>query len=423
MKAGSHLRKPVLFAIFLFSLLTGCNGGQFLNFGTDTRTETVNTLNDAITALQSQSANWQQVLKDTMSKLTQDTQSTLRNEISDLLSRTTAQAGVEFRCDTDFQRGKVREDLIRLKARYLGQPEPVVDPAFCQVVPLAVDRELIPDRLKQLEFYGYNFNQASQLGVFVERTAGERINVTSSLDIPTMYAMTLKFGANGVQLDKSSSRIVLEWGGKQISSVAVIQPSTPVCSSKIQTVNPGTIGPYIPPKVGQGDSDFNGNGPDVNADVTLIVTPHALSAKVHMHAKETKSDWTEVEGWQTYQLYAPEPGWKIEQVIGKTSSSHHYIDSNSTEDSFDLGTGELVRRFVYVGDTDGDEAGTRTSVKVTFNDIQLVLAQTANCVSDTAVKGAQATGMISSHAAARLAPAVRTQVEKRKAMTPAAPQK
>lgn len=422
MKAGSRLPKAALFAIFLFTILTGCNTGQLFNFGTDTRTETVNALNDAITALQSQSANWQQVLQDTMSKLTKDTQSTLRSEISDLISRTTAQAGVEFRCDTDFQRGKIREDLIRLKAKYLGQPEPVVDPALCQVVPLAVDRELIPDRLKQLEFYGYNLNKASQLGVFVERTAGDRINVTNSLDVPTTYAMTLKFGANGVQLDKTSARIVLEWSGKQISSIAVIQPTTPVCASKLQTVSPGTIGPFIPPKVGQGDNDFNGNGPDVNADVTLIVTPQALSAKVHMHAKETKSDWTEVEGWQTYQLYAPEPGWKIDQVIGKTSASHHYIDSNTTEDSFDLGTGELVRRFVYVGDTDGDEAGTRTSVKVTFNDIQLVLTQTANCVPDTAVQSAQANGLISDRASTRLAPAVKTQVEKRKAMAQAAKQ-
>jgi hypothetical protein len=415
MKTSGKLWTAVL-AILLLNFLSGCGLGKIINFGTDTRTETLNTLNDAITALQSQSADWQQVLKDTVAKLTKDAQSSIRNEVSNLISRTTAQAGVELRCDADFVRERIREELVRLKAKFMGQPEPAVDPAFCQVVPLAVDRELIPDRLKQLEFYGYNFPQANGLGVFLEGAGGQRMNVTSKLDKPTTYAMTLKFGANGVPLDNSSARLVLEWGGKQVSSVAVIQPTTPVCTSKIQTVSPGTIGPFVPRKIGTGDNDFDGNGPSVNADVSLIQTPQALSARVHMHARETTSDWTEVDGWQTYQLYAPEPGWRIDQVIGKTSSSHHYVDSNQTEDSFDLGTGELVRRFVYVGDTDGDEAGTRTGVRVTFNDIHLVLVQTANCVPDTAIKNLQLTGLLSNRVSMRLNSAALTQVEKRKTM-------
>src|SRR5580765_2958314 len=415
MKTISQLRKSSVLGVLLFCFLTGCGAiDKIVNFGTDTRTETVNTLNDAISALQSQSADWQQVLKDTVSKLTKDAQSTLRSEISNLISRTVAQGGVELRCDADFVRERIREELVRLKAKFLGQPEPVVDPAFCQVVPLAVDRELVPDRLKQIEFYGYNFTQADGLGVFLEGAGGQRTNVTSKLDKPTTYAMTLKFGGNGVQLDNSSARLVLEWGGKQVSSVAVIQPTTPVCISQPQTVPSSTIGPFIPRKIGQGDADFDGNGPDVATDVTLTVTPQALTARIHMHAKETKSDWTEAEGWQTYQLFAPAAGWKIEQVEGKTSSSHHYVDGTvDREDSFDMGPGELVRRFVYIGDTGGDEAGTKTGVRVTFNDIHLVLVQTGNCVPDTAIKNLQLKGLLSNRAFTRLNPAVMMQLQKR----------
>lgn len=423
MKAMSNLRKSSVIGILLFYFLTGCGAiDKLVNFGTDTRTETVNTLNDAISALQSQSADWQQVLKDTVSKLTKDAQSTLRSEISDLISRTVAQGGVELRCDADFVRERIREELVRLKAKFLNQPEPVIDPAFCQVVPIAVDRELIPDRLKQVEFYGYNFTQADGLGVFLEGAGGQRTNVTNKLDKPTTYAMTLKFGGNGVQLDNNSARLVLEWGGKQVSSVAVIQPTTPVCASKPQAVAASTIGPFIPRKIGQGDADFDGHGPDVATDVALTVTPQALTAKVHMHAKETRSDWTEAEGWQTYQLFAPEPGWKIEQVEGKTSSFHRYVDATvDREDSFDMGPGELVRRFVYVGDTGGDEAGTKTGVRVTFNDIHLVLTQTANCVPDTAIKTLQLKGLLSTRAFTRLNPAVLMQVDKRKTMMLALP--
>jgi hypothetical protein len=53
---------------------------------------------------------------------------------------------------------------------------------------------------------------------------------------------------------------------------------------------------------------------------------------------------------------------------------------------------------------------------VTFNDIKLVLVQTANCVPDTAVKDLQATGLLSNRASTRLKPAVLTQEEKRKTM-------
>jgi hypothetical protein len=211
-----------------------------------------------------------------------------------------------------------------------------------------------------VEFYGYNFTQASGLGVFLERANGERTNVTGSVDKPTTYAMTLKFGSNGVQLDNTSARLVLEWGGKQVSSVAVIQPTTPVCTSEVDTVRPGKIGPFIPRKVGRGDADFDGNGPRVNTDVALVVAPQSLTARVHMHAKETQSDWTETDGWENYPLYTPKPGWRIDRVEGVTSRSHQYVDSNQTEDGFDFGTGGLVANLLYVGDTGGDEAGTRT---------------------------------------------------------------
>jgi K+-sensing histidine kinase KdpD len=144
MKAKAHMRRSAAPVIFLTFLLSGCGAiDKLVNFGTDTRTETLLTVDNAISALQSESADWQQVLKDTISKLIKDGQSTIRSEISNLLSRTVAQGGVELRCDADFVRERIREELVRLKARFMGQPEPVVDPAFCQVVPLAVDRELV----------------------------------------------------------------------------------------------------------------------------------------------------------------------------------------------------------------------------------------------------------------------------------------
>ncbi|NJN23344.1 MAG: hypothetical protein HC810_01655, partial [Acaryochloridaceae cyanobacterium RL_2_7] len=47
----------------------------------------MSTLNGAIDALERNSADWQSVLQDTTEQLTKDAQSTVRNEIANLLNR------------------------------------------------------------------------------------------------------------------------------------------------------------------------------------------------------------------------------------------------------------------------------------------------------------------------------------------------
>src|SRR5512139_1288610 len=109
----------------------------------DPTTQAVNVLDDAIDALQSASADWQKVLQDAQKKLTEDAQSTIRTELANLASRSSAQAGVELRCDADFIRARIRQALLGIRARLLGQATPKVEPALCQVVPLGVDRALV----------------------------------------------------------------------------------------------------------------------------------------------------------------------------------------------------------------------------------------------------------------------------------------
>jgi hypothetical protein len=408
-------RHPAWMRMFLIITIAGLalipSACDWFDKAKNITTQTVNALDDAIDSLSTQSANWQQVLQDTMGKLTDTAQSTIRNEIANLASRSVAQVGVEFRCNADFIGARVRQALIAIKANLLNQPVPPIEPAVCQAVPLAIDRSLVPDRLKQLEFYGYDFDKASNLRVLHERTPG-RIDVTSKLNRPTHYAMILHFGANGVGLDNSSQKISLEWGGKQISQIAVIQPVTPICQSKLMPFTPQSI-TYIPPKTGSGDGDFDGNGPKVIVKVSLIVRPKQLSALVYMSAKETQDDWTHAEGWREFPLYSPDPGWSINSVVGDLSSDYQYTDSNHTDDSFDLGSGGPVKRLVFVGDTDSDEAGTRTKADIAFNALRMELIQSADCVADSAVTNSVAAGLISPALFRRLLPSINQQRLKR----------
>lgn len=383
----------------------------------DVTTQTTNALDDAINKLTQQSSQWQQVLQELTGKLTQEAQSTVRNEVATIASRSIAQAGVEFRCNADFVGGRVREALVRLKAKLLGGTIPPVEPGLCQVVPIAVDRESVPDHVKQIEFYGYDFDTSNTLKVLLERTAGAPMDVTTELDRPTHYAMTLKFGGNGVQLDDSSQRFHLEWNGKVISTIAVVQPAPKVCEVKTVSYLPQTGVTYVPPRVGRGDADFDGNGPHVVTNVSLITTPGSIQARVYMDAKETKSDWTEASGTGTFPLYTPEPGWQIHGLVSPSSTHHEYTDSNHAEDKFNLGSGGPVSRLTYVGDTDGDEAGTRTKVDVAFNTLQIELAQNTNCVSPQTLLQLHEKGLISERTFKQVEPEVRDKSRQQRGTT------
>lgn len=396
---------PILLAV----IVAGCGIAEKIQDLTtrveDLTTQTVNVLDDAIAALETQSAAWQSILQEAQARLTADAQSTIRNELANLVSRSVAQAGIEFRCNADFIGARVRQHLIRIKAGLLGQPAPPVEPALCQVVPVAVDRALVPGRLTHVEFYGYDFTAAANLAVFLERTGGTRVNVTDKLDRPTHYAMTLKFGPTGVQLDAASNRFVLEWDNRQISTIAVIQPATPVCQSRLVTL-PTTRVTFAPPHT-RGNADFSGNGPRVTAMVTLVTTAQEFRARVYMRARETEHDWTTAEGMREFPLFVPDPGWRIERVVGNQVSTHSYTDGDHAMDSFDQGSGGPVRRLDFVGDTRGNEAGTRTQVEATFNPLRVELVQTADCVAAGAVRVLQDRGLLSGPARLRLAPFLR----------------
>jgi hypothetical protein len=395
----------ILLSLVFTLALSSCDVGldDFGDKVKDISTETLSTLDNAIDALSKESADWQDILNKTTEQLTDEAQATIRNEVSSVLSRSIAKTGVELRCNTDFIRYRVRDALIRIKLKFLNKPVPPVEPKLCNIDPEAIDKESVPKNVKSLNFYGYDFDFAEGLGVFLENENGNRTNVNRYLDKPTHYAMTLKFGGNGVQLDNKSTRFVLQWQNKTISTIGIIQPQTPVCDSEIKriTLNPIT---YTPPHT-RGDAEFKGHGPDIRTSIEFEVHPKHLDARILMNAKETKSDWTTASGVKLYpSIFVPNPGWKIDKIIGNTASTHNYRDSNTTVDRFQLGSGGPAKELLYVGDTNGKEAGSRTKVTVHFNPVRIMLVQDANCVSANALTQMKNVGKISNSVLMRLKP-------------------
>ena len=398
-------RIGILTILLVATLPSGCAScaGPLIDTAQQAVDDAVSAIDRGIDALDVNSAAWQTVLQDISSQLTDDLQSTIRVEVTELLNRSVAAAGAEFRCDLDFIGVRVRQALIRLRARLLHQPIPPVEPALCAVVPGAIDMALEPNRRTKLEFFGYDFD-TTPIKVTLHNTDGT-VDVSDDLDRTTHYHMTLNLGANGVPLSNKSNRITLEWEGKVISSIAVIQPETPVCRERIEQYVRNTFLSFTPPHT-RGDREYKGHGPQVWATARWFHDDLHVWLSLWMKAEETKSDWTTAEGTREEVYYTAPPGWRIEAVLGSLISSAHYIDTNHREDHIGGGPSGPVSEFVFRGDREGDDAGLYTGVDVYFNPMSVQLVETTNCVSADTLERMRVNELIAPSTLERLQPGV-----------------
>jgi hypothetical protein len=90
-----------------------------------------------------------------------------------------------------------------------------------------------------------------------------------------------------------------------------------------------------------------------------------------MRARETKSNWSEVEGSADFLVFRDQNLSDIYRIMSDTMSSSSYTYDDHQDDAQQMAEFELVNQFVCVGDTRGDEAGIRTGVSVHFNPMTL----------------------------------------------------
>ncbi len=367
----------------------------------DIKTESLNTIDNAIDALNINSAAWQSILQDTLSKLTDDAQSSLRNEVQNVLDRGVATAGTEFRCNADFLGTRAQQALQRIKAKLLNQPIPPIEPAICEVVPLAVDRSLIPARLNSVSIFGYDFDTAEITATL--KNGNQSVDITQHLARPTHYHMTINLGSNGVGLTNSSDHIILNWNDKTLSSISVIQPATPVCQIKEEAFNRDVKLTYTPLHT-RGDKEYDGHGPDISSRVEWVNRGSRVDVTTYMKARETKSDWTTAEGSQTITYYTPPSGWTVNKIVGETVTTDAFTDSDHAENSRGMGPGGPVKTFIYRGDHGGSEAGSYTGMDVFFNPLHVELKQVGNCVAPDALRQLQHLQLLSPAVRMRLMP-------------------
>lgn len=383
------MRSTQLLLLFLAISLSGC--GWFNDTKSDIKnavSSTEDLIKDSIDQLADESSSWQTTLQELASQLTDEAQSTIRNEINDLLQRSIAATGAELRCNTDFIGDRARQGLERILAKITGAEVAPPVPAICSVTPSSVDIELVQNnRLKTVEIYGYDLDQ-SDWRLQVQRSGGFSHSATDAISLPSHYKMTINLGGNGAKLNSASQNLELSAQGELISTIGVIQPNPKICESKTIEVDEQEL-TNKPPHT-DGDKNFKSNGPEISTYVKLEHDDESIKAKFYVRAKETKRDWTTAKGTIERSAYSVEKGWKIES-IGSDTYTHHkgtYPDKGEMSKVHN-GSSELVKRFnIYGNKSNGildnqDDAGDYTKVIATLNKISVNLIENEDCVSES----------------------------------------
>jgi len=349
-----------LICIISLTSLCGCTGGI------------TTSIDNAIAKLEKNSNDWEAIMNELLRQLDRlpgQVSSIIKVDVQNLLDRGIATAGEEFRCNMDIIGSRMEAALKRianerLKGNY--DVDPLV-PVVCHAIPDAIDRTLVPDRLNEFVYSGYDFD-LDCIKLYLQKSDATLEDITDFLSVTTHYHMTINLGINGVMLDKDSNKIILKCGDVELSTVPVIQGTINY------TIPETTLPRYYPPLV-EGDREFAGHGPHVIVNVDLIISKDKIECTVYMRARETQSDWTTGEGSETTLIYEAVPGYFIQDVLIPTSDSLDYTDSNNKDDTFPRGASGLVKNYTAYGDTSGDDIGLYTGVTVELNQIPIVLSQ------------------------------------------------
>lgn len=219
----------------LIMALQGCGAEDLVQ-------DVIDAIDDAVYTLDQNSAEYQNIINNLLVQLENidsDLSVIIRSDIQNLLERTPAVIGQEFRCNVDFIVDRLQQSLQCSKRSFMlsnlySGTTPIPDcqqskPAVCSVVPSSIQQELNP---AVIDIYGYDFD----IGITSNLTGneGDSVEVTNYLSMPTHYHMTLNLGDNGVPNIYKYDELEFLYLDNIISTVSIIQGK--VC----RTVNPGS---------------------------------------------------------------------------------------------------------------------------------------------------------------------------------------
>ena len=349
-----------------------------------TRDATLRVLDGAIHRLAEPSADFRSVLRDAEGALPAGTDERARAEIGAFLARA-PQPGPEFHCSVDFLRVRARQTLMRLREVLLNEAPPPLEPAVCYADPFALDAKRVQSTDGSVDVYGFDFDTVSLQMVLIDGD-GFR-DVTPALTSRSHYHLNLRVGSGGARVTAKSQSLGLAWGHLIHHSIALAQPATRLCESRIETTPAGRT-------VSQGPAfrSENPSGPldgTIWADAELEFSSNQLDAIVCVAAPDPALSGCTVEFF-----YTTHPDRVIDGVIGASTSHVSHVRGQPDREERG-GWPEPVREWIFSGFEPGGSADRDVGVTARFNGIRVVSSEGEGCISPVAYLEARRAGVIS----------------------------
>jgi Protein of unknown function (DUF3421) len=233
----NRIFKSLFLLVTILSLIipTSCGIEDKVDKGLEKLDKTLSILDEGLKKFDSQSTSWRDTLEKTRDLLIEETQSTIKNEINDLLQNVLSIAGTEFRCNVDYLRNIARLELTIIRNKVavkVNKPLLKTDdvfPTICGVTPEQVDISRVKSGgLLELTYAGYGLSRENVVVKLLD-VDNQEINITSKLAQPSKFRLTLSVNPTGgvAFTEKSRFIVVQTTEKKEISSLHVQQPVTP----------------------------------------------------------------------------------------------------------------------------------------------------------------------------------------------------
>jgi len=127
-----------------------------------------------------------------------------------------------------------------------------------------------------------------------------------------------------------------------------------------------------------GDKEFDGHGPDVQAWAQLRIEENKkIYVDYFLQARETQDDWTTARGRWSKLLWTAGTGQYIVRINSDMRSETSYTDTDHVLDHPSIFGGNLVNKFEIMGDTGGNDVSNCTRddvyISIYFNPIKVLV--------------------------------------------------
>jgi len=378
----SFVRKSMLTLLLIAPVALFCSCSCTKGLEQTIRDESIQAvaaIDEAILQINGQSAAWRDVMLGLSSELETISDDWAR-EVSTILERTTASIGQVALCVSDHAADRVVFELVRLKARILGEPEPVPFPMVCDTNPDWLEADVIARGDQDtVALFGYNLDGPFDV-VLVDK-AGEKTDIGYLLSKTSEYELVLRttYGDKAV-VTGEYDRVRLEWNGRSISEIPITIPTTPLCVKSKAYVESKIVD--VPTELIGGDANWGGHGPGISINVLGFPFYH-LGFAIGVWAKETGGDTT-VSGSASVTLYTPPSGYGFQgpDVILDTSGGVLKLKddkvrtANGKDDVLEIkgDADSIVASYEVMGLRNGDGVANSTWVRVYFRPFFAVIS-------------------------------------------------